>query len=243
MTKALVIQHEDECPPAWFGRWFEEAGLSLDVVFGHRGDPVPATLAEYDALVVLGGEMGAHDDASCPWLTPAKELILHTVRAGRPFLGICLGHQLAAVALGGEVTPNKNGQAKGLTPVSPTQAGRSDPLLEVVRQGALAVQWNDDVVRRLPDGSTELATSPDGTVQAAKFAESAWGVQFHPEAGPDVFDAWTVTAKGDDGQRDEQRKAAALIRAADEQLRTDWCPLAVRFAEIVIASNLSRMSG
>lgn len=239
MTTALVIQHEDECPPAWFGSWFGEAGLAYDVVRGHRGEPIPSTLASYDALVVLGGEMGAHDDAHCPWLTATKALIRHTVAAQRPFLGICLGHQLAGTALVGEVTANPNGQAKGLTPVSPTGAGATDPLMEVVRPGALAVQWNDDVVWRLPEGATELATSQDGTVQAARFGAHAWGVQFHPEAGPDVFDAWTGSAKGDDAQREEQRKAAALIRDAEDQLRADWRPLAVRFAEIVQARSQS----
>ncbi len=229
-----MIQHEDECPPAWFGTWFGEAGLDYAVVRAHRGDPVPETIGGYAALVVLGGEMGAHDDVSCPWLTPTKALIRRTVEAGETFLGICLGHQLAAAALGGDVIVNPNGQAKGLTLVSPTSQGASDPLIEVVRPGSMAVQWNDDVVWQLPVGAVELATSPDGTVQAARFAERAWGVQFHPEAGADVFDAWTTSAKGDDDQREQQRKAAALIREADGRLQADWRPLAVRFAELTL---------
>jgi GMP synthase (glutamine-hydrolysing) len=233
--KALVIQHEDECPPAWFGTWFADAGLQHDVVRGHRGEPIPTTLGEYAALVVLGGEMGAHDDEKHPWLAPTKQLIRHTVEADGTFLGICLGHQLAGAALGGEVVVNPNGQAKGLTLVSPTDAGQADELVKVVRPGALAVQWNDDVVATLPDGAVELATSPDGTVQAARFAEHAWGVQFHPEAGPDVFDSWTGSAKGDDAQREEQRKAAALIRDAEGQLVRDWRPLAERFAELALS--------
>jgi GMP synthase (glutamine-hydrolysing) len=178
--------------------------------------------------------MGADDDASCPWLTPTKDLIRHTVEGHGTFPGICLGHQLAGLALGGEVVVNPNGQAKGLTLVSPTDEGRADPLVGVIRPGSLAVQWNDDVVWRLPERAVELATSPDGTVQAARFGERAWGVQFHPEAGPDVFDRWTGSAKGDDAQREQQRKAADLIRADDLQLQADWRPLAVRFAELVL---------
>ena len=236
VTKALLIQHEDECPPAWFGRWFRVSGLDYDVVLGHRGEQVPTTLGSYAALVVLGGEMGAHDDESCPWLTPTKALIRHTVENDGAFLGICLGHQLAGAALGGEVIVNPNGQAKGLTVVSRTSAGEADALTKAIRPGALAVQWNDDVVWRLPEGAVELATAPDGTVQAARFGERAWGVQFHPEAGAEVFDSWTGSAKGDEEQREQQRKAAELIRAADEQLRADWRPLAERFAEIVMAT-------
>lgn len=233
-AKALVIQHEDECPPAWFGTWFSAAGLAYDIVLGHRGEPVPSTLGEYAALVVLGGEMGAYDDASCSWLTPTKQLIRHTVGVGGTFFGICLGHQLAAAALGGDVAVNPNSRTIGLTPVSPTAAGHSDPLVKVVRPGALAVHWNNDVVWRLPDDAVELATSPDGTIQAAQFGEHGWGVQFHPEAGPEVFDAWTHSAKGDERQREEQRKAAASIRDAEEQLVRDWRPLAERFAELVL---------
>jgi GMP synthase (glutamine-hydrolysing) len=237
VTKALLIQHEDECPPAWFGRWFRTSGLEYDVVLGHRGDPVPPTIEGYAALVVLGGEMGAYDDESCPWLTPTKALIRHTVQHGGTFLGICLGHQLAGAALDGEVVVNPNGQAKGLTVVSLTDAGQADELTKVIRPGAVAVQWNGDVVWRLPRRAVELATAPDGTVQAARFADRAWGVQFHPEAGPEVFDSWTASAKGDDAQREQQRKAAELIRAADEQLQSDWRPLAERFAELVLAKT------
>jgi GMP synthase (glutamine-hydrolysing) len=237
VTKALLIQHEDECPPAWFGRWFRASGLDYDVVLGHRGEQVPETLGAYAALVVLGGEMGAYDDESCPWLTPTKALIRHTVQSGRAFLGICLGHQLAGAALDGEIVVNPNGQAKGLTLVSLTPAGQADELTKVIRRGAVAVQWNDDVMWRLPEGAVELATAPDGTVQAARFAERAWGVQFHPEAGPEVFDSWTGSAKGDDAQREQQRKAAELIRAADEQLQADWRPLAEQFAALVLATT------
>lgn len=240
--RLLVIQHEDECPPAWFGEWFRAAGLSYDVVLGHDGHAVPATLTGYDALVVLGGEMGAHDESTHPWLAPTKALIRAIVEAGQPFLGICLGHQLAGAALGGDVRPNPNGQAKGLTVVTLTEAGRDDPLLGVVNTGALAVQWNDDVVWRLPDDAVELATSPDGTVQAARFGPQAWGVQFHPEAGPDVFDGWTGSAKSDENQRVEQRKAAALIRDAADQLRRDWERLATRFADVVQSAS-QRSSG
>ncbi len=231
-----MIQHEDDCPPAWFGTWFREGGLDYDVVLGHRGEPVPGDLGAYDALVVLGGEMGANDDRACPWLTPTKALIRHAVTVGRPFLGICLGHQLAGAALGGEVIRNPHGRANGLTPVRPTADGLADELMKVVRTGSLAVQWNDDVVWRLPGDARTLATSPDGTAQAVRFGPAAWGVQFHPEAGPDVFDSWIAsTGGGDEQERAQQRATAELVRAAEGQLRGDWRPLAVRFAELVAA--------
>jgi GMP synthase (glutamine-hydrolysing) len=231
LPRLLVIQHEDECPPAWFGEWLTVAGLELDVVEAHHGDPVPADLGSHDALLVLGGEMGANDDAAHAWLQPTKALIATVVDAGQPFLGICLGHQLATVALGGEVTRNPDGMAGGLTTVALTSAGRDDPLL-AASDGLRSVQWNGDIAARLPEGAVALATAPDGTVQAARFATRAWGVQFHPEASPAVFRSWTVDKPSDRPVRDH---VVAAIDAAAAELRAAWEPLARRFAALVQA--------
>ena len=185
-------------------------------------------------MVVLGGEMGAYDDEAHPWLTATKSLIASTVRAGRPFLGICLGHQLAAVALGGTAETNPHGKASGLTPLGLTEAGSDDVLLGGVEDGAPAVMWNDDVVSWLPDGAVTLARSPDGTVQAARFGPRAWGVQFHPEASPDVFDGWTIAKPSAPDRSPAATTAAGRIRAAEPELRRHWEPLARRFAAIVL---------
>jgi GMP synthase (glutamine-hydrolysing) len=229
--RILVVQHEDDCPPAWFGEWLVAAGLTLDVRRGHRGDEIPRDLDGSDALIVLGGEMGAYDDDAHPWLPATKSLIGTVVREGAPFLGVCLGQQLAAVALGGEVMVNPAGQALGLTPFAPTAAGATDDLLSVVRLGAAAVQWNRDIVSRLPEGATALATSPDGTHQAIRFGPSAWGVQFHPEVSPVVFESWVYGTR--EAPTPEALAALAQVYGAEERLRSDWRPLAVRFADVV----------
>jgi GMP synthase-like glutamine amidotransferase len=177
--RLLIVQHEDDCTPAWFGEWFVEAGLAYDVALGHRRQAIPPTLNGYAGLVVLGGEMGANDDAACPWLTPTKALIARSVADGAWFLGICLGHQLAAV---------------------------------------------------------ELATAADGTVQAARFGARAWGVQFHPEASPEVFDTWAraaTSARPDDGP--ELAAVSAELALAKAELRRDWAVLAHRWAQLVVA--------
>jgi GMP synthase (glutamine-hydrolysing) len=238
----LVVQHEDDCPLGWFGEWFESAGLPYAVLPAHRLDPPSAVPTElgygYSGLVVLGGEMGAYDDETHPWLTATKQLIVSTVRAGRPFLGICLGHQLAAVALGGRVEPNPHGHATGLTPLGLTEAGQHDVLLGTAPAGARTVMWNKDVVTRLPDCAVELATSPDGTVQAARFAQHAWGVQFHPEASPGIFDGWTVEKPSAAVPRGIDVPAAArAVRAAAPELRHHAEPLAKAFARVVTAAD------
>ncbi len=232
--RLLVVQHEDGCPVEWFGEWLAAGGLTLDVLPAHRGSPVPTSMEGYVGLLVLGGEMGANDDDDYDWLAPTRALIATTVEAGRPFLGICLGHQLAAVALGGEVERNPRGRASGLTAITPTALGRRDPLLGVVEPGVLAVQWNDDVVTRLPAGATVLAWAPDGTVSAARYGRRAWGVQFHPEVSPRVFRGWARHAPTDaPRQQIDPLAAAALVDAAEAELRKAWAPLAARFAVLV----------
>jgi len=239
-TRLLVIQHEEECPPAWLGEWLEAAEVDIHVVRGHRGDAVPHSATGYDGLLVLGGDMGAYDDAECPWLGPTKELIARTVAAASPFLGVCLGHQLAAVALGGSVGRNPAGPATGLTPVTLTAAGRADVLLGVVEPGQLAVQWNRDIVTKLPDGATVLAQSPDATVQATRFGDGAWGVQFHPEVSPEVFAGWTGEASkagGPDADGIDIPAVVAAVEAAGPALEAAWRPLGERFADVLLSAR------
>ena len=237
MTRAprlLVVQHEDEAPPAWFGDWLSAAGVALEVVQAHRGHRLPSTIDGYAGLLVLGGEMGAYDDQQHSWLAPTRSLIAGTVAAGRPMLGICLGHQLATVALGGEVARNAGGHARGLTPVGLTREGRDDVLLGSLPDEARAVMWNYDIATRLPAGAVLLAESPDGTVQAARFAPRAWGVQFHPEASPDIFDGWTLAKPTTAHPAGIDVPAAARqIRAAETELGQAWRPVAERFAAVL----------
>jgi len=237
--RLLIIQHEDDAPPEWFGEWFQQAGLTQEVVRGHRGEEIPLDLNGCDGLVVLGGEMGAYDDEAHPWLVPTKSLIATVVESGQCFLGICLGHQLATVALGGTVVVNPAGQAKGLTRVTLTDAGRADPIMSVIKPGALAIQWNSDIAATLPASAVRLATAPDGSVQAARFGSRAWGVQFHPETSPEEFASW-LAASGPDEVPDDVNAAEVLrgIQRARATLRADWGPVARRFAEVVTEAAL-----
>ncbi|MBT9253997.1 type 1 glutamine amidotransferase [Phycicoccus sp. MAQZ13P-2] len=226
MPRLLVVQHEPDAPPAWLGEWWAALGVGLDVVRGDLGEPVPARLADggHNGLVVLGGAMGANDDAEHPWLAPTKALLRDTARAGEPVLGVCLGHQLAAVALGGRAGRNPSGRTIGVAPVALTREGAADPLLGG-SAGAPAVHYNDDVVLDLPPGATVLATLPDGRPQALRLGLRAWSVQFHPETSPEVFADWVRA------EPDSTSGAAALadVTAAREALRTAWQPLAGRF--------------
>ncbi len=225
----LVVQHESECPPGWVGEWLAEAGARLDVLLPFAGQPLPADLAGHDGLVVLGGHMGAMDDAEAPWLGRTKELVRAAAAHGIPTLGICLGHQVAAVALGGEVEVNPRGQQVGVLDVGWLPAAAADPVLG--RCGPRVVQWNNDIVTSLPPGAQVLARAESGELQAARLAPTVWGVQGHPEAGPEVVRPWA------DGDRESARARGVdvdehvrQIERATPALRQGWRPLAEDFA-------------
>ena len=229
----LVVEHDRECPPALLGGWLAEAGCELDVRRPYAGDELPP-LTSYDGLLVLGGPMGAGDDAEHGWLTPVKELV-REARAGHlPTLGVCLGHQLIAVALGGCVERNRFGQQVGLLGVGWTDAARDDELLGPLATPRRGVQWNDDVVLELPPGATLLAATTRGEIQAVRYAPRMWGVQLHPEVDVPVLLPWAESDRGshetrgintDDLLRD--------IDAAREELDDAWRPLATGFAALV----------
>jgi GMP synthase (glutamine-hydrolysing) len=229
----LVVQHEDDCPPAWFGEWLGQAGCALDVRRPYAGAELPASLSGHAGMLVLGGPMGAYDDAEFPWLPGTKALVREAAATGVPTFAICLGHQLAAVALGGTVVVNPRGQQLGLTPLGWLPAARGDRLFARAGLPLRGVQWNDDVVTALPPGAEVLARTPADEIQAARLAPTVWGVQLHPEADDGVVAPW---AEPDRGRHPEGVVEAALARIAEarDELSKAWRPLATAFAELVL---------
>jgi GMP synthase (glutamine-hydrolysing) len=232
VTRILVVEHEAQCPPAHLGTWLTEAGAELDVCRPWAGDELPAALTAYDGLMVLGGSMGADDDALHHWLAPVKQLLRDAVDTGLPTLGICLGHQLLAVALGGEVAPNAGGQQVGLFEVGWLPAAVDDEL--VAGFGPVrGVQWNSDVVVGLPDGAVALAETAEGELQLARFGHRAWGVQLHPEVDVPILTSWAAGDRDDHLERGiDQQAVLREIGDAHDELELAWRPLAGRFVEL-----------
>ena len=228
----LVIEHEDKCPPALVGQWLTEAGCTLEVSRPYAGDEVPV-LDAYDAMLILGGPMGAHDDEQHPWLRTVKQRVREAGAAHLPTLGICLGHQLIAVALGGTVEKNRHGQQLGLLDVGWTGAAGTDELMAPLTSPRRGVQWNDDLVTALPDGATLLAATERDEIQAVRYGAAMWGVQLHPEVDLPVLLPWAESDRGSHEARGIDQ--AALLRdieAARAELDDAWRPLASRFAAL-----------
>jgi GMP synthase (glutamine-hydrolysing) len=229
--RVLVVQHQDDCPPALVGEWLVDAGCVLDVRRPYAGDDLPAHLGDHDVLLVLGGSMGADDDVLHAWLGPTKALLRNAAQRRTPALGICLGHQLAAVALGGEVGRNPLGQQLGLLPLGWTHEAHRDDLVRSLVETPRGVQWNDDIVTSLPAGTVVLAQTGRGEVQVARFASTVWGVQLHPEVDEHILAEW---AAEDPDRYADGVLEDVLTRIADarEELETGWRPLAQALAAL-----------
>ena len=125
--RVLVFQHMELAHPGIFRDCLRAERIAWDVVALAAGDPIPA-LEEYDALLVMGGAQDVWQEREHPWLRPEKRAIRTAVlELGMPYLGICLGHQLLASALGGEVRPAVTPEV-GVFEVSLTEVGRAHPL-------------------------------------------------------------------------------------------------------------------
>jgi GMP synthase (glutamine-hydrolysing) len=223
------------------GEWLRGAGLELDVRRPYAGETLPGSLEEHSGLMIMGGAMNAYADEACPWLPPTRALVRRAAADGVPTLGICLGHQLVTVALGGRVHQNPAGRQIGVLDVGWLPGAADDALFGQLDGSTVAVQWNDDVVQRLPSGAVTIARGPGGEVQAARFAPTVWGVQWHPEAGGDIVTKWA---------ENDRDRAAVLgldvdayvqqVRDATDRLRAAWRPLATRFAGLALRRTGSR---
>lgn len=231
-SRIVAIEHQASCPPALLGEWLVAAGAELEIVRPYRGQELP-DLAAYDAAVVLGGDMGANDDDAVPWLGAVKEGIRAAVAAGTPLLGVCLGHQLIAVALGGTVGRNPAGLTVGVEPVIWDLAAAQDPLFADLVDAEHVVHWNEDVVTAAPAGTGVLARSVEGSVQVARFAPGAWGIQAHPEVDVALCRRWAEVDREDHLARGvDQERLLASIEAAGPRLERWWLPLAERFVAV-----------
>jgi GMP synthase-like glutamine amidotransferase len=187
--RLLVLQHIPVEHPGVFRDFLKEDGVDWNVVELDGGKPIPS-LAGYDALWVMGGPMDVWEEERYPWLVDEKAVIREAVsERGMPFLGICLGHQLLADALGGEVAPMAQPEV-GILDVELTPAGRSDPLLAGLPQGFKCLQWHGAEVVEPPTDAAVLASSPACAVQALRVGENAYGLQYHVELTASTVSEW-----------------------------------------------------
>jgi GMP synthase (glutamine-hydrolysing) len=184
----VAIQHVPYEGPGMIAEAASRRGLELRLCHSYRGESLPSW-EDLDGLVVMGGPMGVHDTAEHPYLAREGELIAAMVRTGRPVLGVCLGAQLLADALGASV--HRGGQPElGCGAVSLTAAGREDPVLGSTGAATLpVVHWHEETFE-LPTGASLLASSVPIPNQAFRVGERAYGLQFHVEVERELARTW-----------------------------------------------------
>jgi len=181
-----IIQNDPEVPP---GSLTGHLPIPYLVHHPYRDGLLPQ-LGDISALIVLGGAMGANDDLKHPFLVDLKQLIRQVVLSGTPYLGVCLGGQLLAAALGAKVVSNRWVEIGNFT-VSLTENGCRDLLFRDIPQEFTTLQWHHDSFD-IPSGGVLLAASPACPHQAFRVGESAWGIQFHPEATEEIIRTWSA---------------------------------------------------
>jgi GMP synthase (glutamine-hydrolysing) len=188
--KLLMIQHVSLEGPGLLQNRLEQDHWEIDNRCMDRpGAVLPSKLDGYQALVVLGGPMGAYEEDRYPYLYTVEELIREAAAKKIPAVGICLGGQLIARALGAEVKSNPTKEI-GWAMIDITAAGRDNLLLRGLPDSLPVFQWHGDTFA-LPEGAQRLATNDICKNQAFVYSNHIWALQFHLEVTPAMIESWS----------------------------------------------------
>lgn len=218
ITSAIVLRHVAfEDLGAWSGLFGSTTMLDVGVDSLHD---------DADLLVVMGGPIGAYEDATYPFIRDELRLLERRLAANRPVLGVCLGAQMMAAALGAHVYAGGRKEI-GWGPVRLSDAGRASCLRHL--DGVSVLHWHGDTFE-LPRGAHLLARTEMYQNQAFSFGRHALAVQFHPEIDPARIEQWLIghacelAAANVDVQalREQTKDVGWKVKAAGQAMVREW---------------------
>jgi GMP synthase (glutamine-hydrolysing) len=187
--RILVVLHQEQSTPGRIGRLLAQDGYALDVRRPRFGDPLPRDLRDHAGAIVFGGPMSANDGDD--YIRREIDWIGVPLAENKPFLGVCLGAQMLAKHLGKRVYRHPQGRVEiGYHRIDPTEEGRSLCHAPFPRD---VYHWHREGFD-LPCGADLLARGEHFEVQACRFGDAAYGLQFHPEVTYAMMCRWTVRA-------------------------------------------------
>ncbi|MEM1330839.1 MAG: type 1 glutamine amidotransferase [Planctomycetota bacterium] len=199
----IVLQHDANNRPGRLGATFRDHGLDLDVRKLHEGDAVPSDLDNVRGVISLGGKPNV--DEGHAWIQPELELLRAAHEAELPVVGVCLGHQMIAKALGGEVGKMDEPEI-GFKPVDIAVPGQTDIMLAGVPWRSSLLHIHSYEVKAPPPGAIVLASSEATKVQIFRAGLRTFGFQFHMEADMGII---RDIARAIDGQVLQQFESEA----------------------------------
>ncbi len=183
--RILVFQHAVSEHPGSFRDVMEREGHVMEAVELDEGGVIPA-LEGFDMLLVMGGPMDVWETEKHPWLHEEMAAIREWVTAGRPYLGLCFGHQLLAQSMDGHVGLMEGPPEVGIAHVPVAE----DPIFAGVPELCTCFQWHGAEVKSLPEGAVLLASSEACPIQAFRLGDCAYGLQFHMELTHTTATEW-----------------------------------------------------
>jgi GMP synthase (glutamine-hydrolysing) len=193
MSEVLVLQHAAPEGPAAIGDALRRHGVGMKVIRIDQGAALPGSLTDVAGLVVMGGPMSVYEEDRYSHIREELRMIEHALDGGLPILGVCLGSQLLAAALGAKVVSSGRKEI-GWHDVRLQVGAQKDALWHGVEEHFMGFHWHGDIFD-LPTGATPLASSPLTPLQAFRSGENAYGLLFHLEVGePEIRNFVTAFA-------------------------------------------------
>ena len=211
------LQHLPDEGPGHAASWLAAHGHSLVYTKLFEADPIFPGLADFDGLLILGGAMSVHDEADFPWLAPEKAFLRQVLRAGKITLAICLGAQLVAQELGGEVRRNPEPEI-GFWTVRFSAKALAHPLLRGWPDKATVLNWHFDTFT-VPPGAVRVGMSAGCAAQGYVWGDGIIGLQFHPEMTEEMVEKLIHFENHETAQEQEFVQTAAQVRA---KLKSVW---------------------